>query len=519
MSWLSGLFGKRTESGNPESTLLRLRTARFRQLLANQGALLALIEDSAEKQGGGFVFDKQYVIALAEQASELADAVAFDLNVLTSQRHLAFYDEAERLRARLRGLLSGRLEGVTGRRSESRPPPAVTPTVSPLQLAAALERSEVLYRARGTVACRGVAAGPVCNLGDRPELAAVSPGSVLVAADLGAAESVLATVRRAGALLLDRGTSAGPAARLARELRVPAILALEDATAQLSTGTEVTVDADENVVYLGRVAELLEYARSLRASVEEEEEYQLLRAVRRAAFPLTLASGPPDPALSDCRTVHDLVHLAQALAGDALCDLLMGEHGRAGVLVRLAGAPWCEARLVALDGLPRRNAGAIGPLDVASRPLRAFLDGLTGPAETDGDPAAALPRAEIRAAATDEHALAVTVSPHGADLIDATVVGVAESNRIYCRFAARGASDPGGRRGQVAMGVLSRLGFTVSLTARGSTGWVRGLPPADTEERLRILGSLSLHLARLGAGAWEAVAVETSVEEFMHGCA
>ena len=48
-------------------TLLRLRSTRFRQLLKNYGSFLALLDDAAEKQGGSFILDVQYVIALAEQ--------------------------------------------------------------------------------------------------------------------------------------------------------------------------------------------------------------------------------------------------------------------------------------------------------------------------------------------------------------------------------------------------------------------------------------------------------------------
>ena len=519
MSWLSSLFSRRAGHGSEDETLLRLRTTRFRQLLASQGALLSLIEDSADKQGGGFVFDKQYVIALAEQAAELADAVAFDLNVLTSQRHLAFYDQAERLRAELREILARGLGAGDGHPGGTQPRGAATSTVSPEELAEALARCEVLYRASGTVACRGVAAGPVCNLGDRPELTAVAPGSVLVAADLGPAEGVLATIRRAGALLLDRGSSAGPAARLARELRVPAILGLGDATARLTTGTEVTVDADEDVVYRGRVPELVEYAAATRSGAQEEEaEYRLLRAVRRAAFPLTFSTGLPEPALPDCRTVHDLVHLAHLLAGDALSKLLLGEQGQAGVLVRLAGVRWCELRLTALDGLPRRAGTAIGPLDVTSRPLRALLEGLAGVQEVTEE-AGGAPGAALRAAATDEHGLAVMASRQGVDAIDATVVGVSDGNRIYCRFAPRGEGDQEGRRGQVAAGALSRLGFTVSVTARGATGWMRGLPAGETEERLRILGSLWARLVRPGANGWQRAELEASAETLLHGYA
>ena len=217
MSWLGRVL--RPTGGSEALTLLKLRVTRFRQLLRSYGSLLSLIEDAAEKQGGGFILDRQYVVSLAEQVVEIADGVAFDLNVLTSQRNLPFYEQVERLRGELRSLLAEGGTGTPAGRSG-----AAAPTVPPAALAAALARSRVIYRERGQVACRGVAAGPVCNLDRGVEPEAVPAGCVLVAGDLSAGKGALDSMRRAGAVLLDRGGVGGPAARRARELRLPAIL-------------------------------------------------------------------------------------------------------------------------------------------------------------------------------------------------------------------------------------------------------------------------------------------------------
>ncbi len=517
MSWFSRLFRK--QAGGEAMTLLRLRTTRFRQLLGSYGKLLALIEDAAGKQGGGFIFDRQYVVALAEQVAELADAVVFDLNVLTRHRHLDFYDTAERLRGELRAILAREAEGAPADRAESQAR-AAPPAASPATLAAALARSQVLYRECGQVACRGVAVGPVCNIGDGPPPGAVPPGSVLVATDLGAENGALAVARPAAAILLDRGSAAGTAARLARELRIPAIVGLENATSRLASGAEVTVDADENVVYMGRVAELLDYYRSARLGEEEEPEYRLLRSVRRAAFPSSFAANEPEPTLPACRTIHDLVCLAVSRAGDTLCELLTTQHGHAGGPARLAGAPWCEVCVTSLAAEARRGpGGAVAPSELPSRPLRAFLEGLASQQGPGGNGASALPPRAFHAVATDEHALAVMTLPRGFDMLDATAAGAKEANSLYCRFASRGDGDPGAVRGAVAAGVLARLGFAVELTGGEVSGWIRGLPCADIEERVRILACLCARLTELGVAGWEGAPAESNVEAFMAGCA
>ena len=535
MSWLSSLFGKR--NGSEAVTLLRLRTTRFRQLLGNYGSFLALLEDAAEKQGGAFILDMQYVVALAEQLAELADAVVFDLNVITSQQHLAFYDVAEWLRAQLRSLVAHGPGGAAKAASEApdrpslprrahrprarwKPDPSPAP-VSPAVLAAALERSQVLYAQRGHVACRGVAAGQVRNLPDGAELGDVSPGNVLVASDITAQDAVLlGAARRAGAILLDRGSAAGSAARLARELRIPAIVGLGDATSRLASGTEVTVDADENVVYLGAIPELLDYYRSARPGADEEEEYRLLRLVRQAAFPLSFVADQNEPALPGCRTIHDLVHLSRSLAGDALRELLSSERADAGVLVRLPGATGCDVRVIDLQRLPERGTGGgIDSSDLRSRPLRAFLDGFTVPPGHGEERPPACGPWKVRAAATDEHALAVATAPSGFDMLEATVGGGRETNAVYCRFAPRGEDDPAASRGALAAGVLTRLGFAVARTSREASGWIRGLPSAETEERIRILGALSARLGQLAVAGWRRAAVDPHVEAFLRGCA
>jgi len=516
VSWLSSLLGRR--NGKEAATLLRLRATRFRQLLESYGSFLALLEDAAEKQGGAFILDMQYVVALAEQLAELADAIVFDLNVITSQRNLAFYDVAEWLRAQLRSLAAPGPGAAATAAAEV--PAAGLPPISPAALSAALGRSQVLYAQSGHVACRGVAAGSVFNLGEGADLAAVPEGSVLVAGDVSAQEAViLAASRRAGALLLDRGSAAGAAARLARELRIPAVVGLGTATARLASGTEVTVDADENVVYLGRIPELLEYYRSAPSRADEvEEEYRLLRLIRQAAFPLTFLADTAQPALPGCRTIHDIAHLARSLAGDALCELVSSERFEKGTLVRLEGAPWCEVRVIGFEPPPPAPAGVNPASALLSRPLRAFLEGLAShPLVIEDGPAPET--SSIRAAATDERALAVAAAPYGFDLLDATAGAGREGNTIYCRFAPRGQDDPAAARGALAAGVLTRLGFAVALTAREAGGWIRGLPTAETEERVRIVGCLAARLAQQGARGWRRASPQANVEAFLRTCA
>jgi len=51
------------------------------------------------------------------------------------------------------------------------------------------------------------------------------------------------------------------------------------------------------------------------------------------------------------------------------------------------------------------------------------------------------------------------------------------------------------------------------------SGWIRGLPSAETEERVRIVGALAARLAQLGVAGWRRAPVEPNVEAFLRGCA
>ncbi len=487
-------------------TVLTLRVTRFRHLLDTRAALDALIEDAAEKQGGGFVLDRQYVVTVVEQAGRIAEDAVFDLSVVTSLGDVPLFETVERLQGELRATLaegSGAM-GAEETSDEGREPPGGTSSVSPAALARALAAATALFRDGGQVACRGVAAGTVRNLAGGASLADTPAASVLVAEDLRGDGAAVLSTRRPSAILLDRGTAAGPAARLARELRVPAILALGDVTAQLPDGAFVTVDADENVVYLGEVPELLEYHRQSRPGAEQEEEpeYVLLRAVRRAGFPLTLVPGRPAP-VAGCRTLHDVVHLSASLAGDAIGEIVSKACAARGVSVPLDGGPWETLRLIRLDEPHGSARGAVPP-----PPLQAFLRGVaTAPAGERGG------TAPLCAVASGGRVLVAAPGAGGLDLLDVDVEGSPHAGKVHCQLAALGDDGSESARGAFAAAVLGRLGFRVS--AAGPWVWAasRRIPLAEAESRALLLGRL---LARLAAvGRRPAAGVAADIDAFL----
>ena len=87
-------------------------------------------------------------------------------------------------------------------------------------------------------------------------------------------------------MITDVGTSTGHLAAVARELRLPSIVDVGNATEILENGQVITVDAEENVVYRGRIEELLHYQLLQSSTFEESLEFRILRKMLRRIAPL-----------------------------------------------------------------------------------------------------------------------------------------------------------------------------------------------------------------------------------------
>ena len=269
MSWLRRIFGTPSEAEGVR--LVKLRSTRFRHLLRHYGKFLDLLGDAAEKQAGDYVLDKQYIVSMAEILFEVAETVVFDLNVMTNQRWSSFFEIMDRLHTEVKKSLAswsddsqrpeeGAKDFVQSGKSDV--------SVGGDSLVEAIARYPLLYRQKGQVACRGVAAGPVFNLCTEKDPERLPAGVVLVAPEIKPEAELLRAIRTAAAILTDSGKPASHMASIAREFRIPTIVGLQDASVQLATGTLVTVDADENTVYLGRMQELLDYYQEERLRPE-----------------------------------------------------------------------------------------------------------------------------------------------------------------------------------------------------------------------------------------------------------
>jgi hypothetical protein len=279
------------------------------------------------------------------------------------------------------------------------------------------------------------------------------------------------------------------------------------------------VDADENTVYLGQFQELLDYYREEHLGPEEEMEYVLLRNLRRTVFQLTIGEGGSlGHRINDCKSLYDIVHLAQELAGDALVELITGRRDVKKTSIEVDAGFAATLRAIFLNGAPASGQPPVRPEihSINCLPLRTFAAGVSAFYRELGPGPPPFTVGMAMAIVNDEHANIIVIQPEGFDMVDSYMSESKESNYIYCRLSS-GVHEPhltGGRVG-VAGEILSRLDFTTARTGKGVSAWISSLPRGDLEERLLGVGLLAGYLQEMDAVGWRDINVEERVENFM----
>jgi pyruvate,water dikinase len=230
---------------------------------------------------------------------------------------------------------------------------------------------------QGTVACRGVGAGPVVMVRSEQDLKNFPAGAVLVARHT--SPKYVTVMDRAAAVITDAGSPTGHMALLAREFKVPAILCTEKATKILQPGQVVTVDANFNNVYEGAVQELLDAEKETENDLADTPVFQTLKAVVKKVVPLHLLNPQDDSfAPENCRSLHDVVRFAHEYSMREMFKL--SENDLAGDLevVDLETDLPLKVRLLDLGGgLKRGFRRKVKPQQILSVPFKAFYQGLT----------------------------------------------------------------------------------------------------------------------------------------------
>jgi len=154
---------------------------------------------------------------------------------------------------------------------------------------------------KGSAASPGIGTGPVKIVSSPKEIGKVQRGDVLVA-EMTSPDFVPA-MKKASAIVTDKGGQTSHAAIVSRELGIPCVVGTKQATTKLRTGTVVTVDGARGFVFLG----------SKVLVKEKKEEKRIKKEMRqKTATKLYVNLGEPDLAKKIAKKNIDGVGLLRA---------------------------------------------------------------------------------------------------------------------------------------------------------------------------------------------------------------
>ncbi len=256
------------------------------------------------------------------------------------------------------------------------------------QLLAAARNYPILLKDEGVIASRGIGAGTVFHVQSEEDGRHFPRGAVLVTRHTSPRMSKI--VPLASAVVTDLGAVTGHMATICREYRVPTIVGTGKATRILEPGTDVTVDAEENVIYRGIVRELLTAQLIEKIPYEETYEFKLLRRALKRVSTLRLT----DPQSSEfdaghCRTFHDIIRFGHEMAVRKIAEGIQPSQLDAAHSATKLRLP-IPLDLTVVDigggikrGIPSRE---VSLEDIACAPLLAILRALVAPGIWQSEP-------------------------------------------------------------------------------------------------------------------------------------
>ncbi len=402
-----------------------------------------------------------------------------------------------------------------------------------------LQNRKTLMRDQGIIAYRGVGSGPVCVVDDKQSLERFPNGAVLVARY--GIPLLARAIPRASAVITDVGSPTGHMATVAREFRIPTIVDTGSATTVLQNGQEVTVDAERNVVYEGRVNELIHHQLLERPLFETLHEFQVLRRLLRRIAPLTLID-PDDPNFTarGCQTFHDIIRFIHEKSIQALLQIaenpstLLSHGGK-----RLKSKIPLNLVLIDIGGGFEASVGKGGwvvPEQITSLPMRALWSGVGSADAWSTDPIVAdfkglmsgvtrtqsatvaghvLTGLNVAVLAANYMNLTLRVGYHFT-VVDARMGPELEKNSIFFRFVG-GATDitRRSRRAALLMSILEKIGFKVEGSGDLVIARVTNSSIDQMDEYLYLIGRLIGFVRQLDIFMTDDTTVDMYFEQFM----
>lgn len=416
----------------------------------------------------------------------------------------------------------------------------IRPQIAPMvcSISEVAKNYPVVFANQGSIAQNGIATGRVFPVTSDDDLDRFPNGAILVAKQT--SPRFARIIRKANGIITDIGSPTGHMATVAREFMVPTIVGAGNATELLEEGREITMDAEENVVYDGFVKELC-YHRFTEEAFSETYEYRLLRRVLKRISPLSLLD-PFDKnfAPSACRSFHDITRFIHEKAVEELIDLNYHLHhdpkapGR-----RLKSNIPLDLIIMDIGGGfdEAGNSRQVREDQIFSIPMRAFLAGLSTPGIWSSEPMSvdfgsfmssltktfssnlANPKyvGQNLAVISKEYANISLRLGYHFNMIDAYIGANINDNYAYFRFLG-GVTDQSrrSRRARFISEILGRNDFRVDLRADLVVARVKKLDIEAMEQKVNLIGQLVAFTRQLDVQMNNDNQVMRFVREFDH---
>ncbi len=385
----------------------------------------------------------------------------------------------------------------------------------------------------GVIACKGIGFGQAFVLKSEDDLTAFPQGAVLIARHT--STRFVTVMTRAAAIVTDVGGVAGHMASLAREYGIPTIVDTGAATAAISSGREITVDAVNCTVYDGLVEELRPYTKRKKDPFKDTHLFLTLERALQWVVPLHLT----DPDAEDfrpeaCRTVHDITRFSHEKAMAEMFSIGDAYDGRSRTITLSAGIP-VRAHLYDISGGVKRGLRVATSADILSIPFSAFLRGMKGMRWPEPPPAdvkgflgmiahtAEMSEEDLRRTAEKSFAVvsanymnfSIRLGYHFSQ-VEAYVGENLNDNYIKFFFSGGGAvRDRRLRRVRLIKEILASLDFHITLSDDVVRAELLKYRRPALEARLEVMGRLTAYTKQLDMTLFNDPITDWYIEEFI----
>jgi pyruvate,water dikinase len=374
----------------------------------------------------------------------------------------------------------------------------------------------------------GLAAGPSLRVAadQAPSPQDIPAGTVLLADK--PALSLGPLLGRAAALVVAAGEAHNHLAFLAREARVPTIFNCGEALDRIPPGARIGVDARRLEIFVAD-PEIPRSTPEPRPGSQPPVARKILRELSPLLFPLQEPPAPgQSPAPERCRSLHDLLFYAAAARVREMFTLSLRAQVTPKDAVSLVTGRLIPILVIDGGGGLAKEGSPVNFEAVSSLPFQTFLGGMMSipwpkarPLDVKGfisviGVTATTPQAEdqlrkvsFALLSRDYMNFSLCLGYH-ASTIEAFVGESLDDH--YIRFHYQGgaaALERRVRRLQLIGGILSRLGFTVTLAGDLLDGMAIGDPMPALMKKLEILGRLEVYTKQMD--------MVMSDDDLMHG--